>query len=62
MLIHDGKMHIQKTRDSVTFLEDLLCSNPRANAGDRASIENIIKNLNDALGEKPWYSKTNVPT
>lgn len=46
-----GKLHSQKGREMVTKLEKWLRNNPNASHGDRAAAENIIKDLQNALGE-----------
>jgi hypothetical protein len=45
------KFHTQKGRDSIISLERWLTNNPTARQGDRATAENIIKDLYNALGE-----------
>ena len=56
-----GKYHIEKCHDSIRFLERWLDKNPTATPGDRAIAENLILDLKDAIGQKPWYSQTKPP-
>lgn len=36
-------------------------NNQKASIGDRAAAENVLLDLKDALGKKPWYSQTKPP-
>ncbi len=45
-----GVWHSQKGKDSITFLEKWLTTNPTARPGDRAAAENVIKDIQNALG------------
>ena len=56
-----GKFHIQKGHDDTRFLRDWINNNSTGNPGDRAAAENILSDLQDALGNKPWYSNTIAP-
>lgn len=56
-----GTFHHQKTKQAQVYLERWLKNNPKANSGDKASVENILSDMNDAIGERQWYSKTIVP-
>jgi hypothetical protein len=57
----EGKFHIEKAMDFKRSLEKWLQKNPTSDPGDRAIAENLILDLKDALGEKPWYSQTKPP-
>jgi hypothetical protein len=46
-----GKTHTQKGENDLVALKKWLKNNPTADSGDRAAAENIIKDLNDALGK-----------
>ncbi len=56
-----GKWHVEKSKNTIKFLSDWLKNNPTASSSDCAGIENIITDLKDALGKKPWYSQTKPP-
>ena len=56
-----GKWHMEKTSNTAEFLENWLQKNPQATSGDRSAAENILLDLKDALGKKPWYSQTKPP-
>jgi hypothetical protein len=63
---HTGKLvkgsdHVKKTQDTIKFLENWLENNPTASSNDRSIAENILLDMKDAIGEKPWYSQTKPP-
>ena len=43
------------------FLKNWLKNNPKATVSDRAAAENILIDLKDGIGKKPWYSQTKPP-
>lgn len=45
-----GKLHFQKGKDALRALNRWMKNNPTAASSDRAAVENIIKDLNDAMG------------
>lgn len=55
------RIHKQKAQDYSKALRKWLRDNPTARAQDRAVAENILLDMNDALGEKAWYSATMTP-
>jgi hypothetical protein len=56
-----NKFHIKKSNDYAKGLENWLKDNPTASISDRAAAENILSDLKDAIGKKPWYSQTKPP-
>lgn len=48
-----GKSHVQKGEDALVRLSKWLKNNLTASPGDRAAVENIISDLNEALGHIP---------
>jgi len=48
-----NSFHIKKGEDALVYLKRWLINNPTASPGDRAAVENIIDDLNDALGYMP---------
>jgi len=56
-----GSDHAQKVRDAKAFLERWIERNPTATPNDRSAAENVLKDLEDALGDKLWYSQTKPP-
>ena len=56
-----SKWHVEKSQNTIKFLEKWLKNNPSASSSDRAQIENTIIDLKDAIGKKPWYSQTKPP-
>jgi hypothetical protein len=46
-----GKSHAQKGLNDLQALKKWLQNNPTASSGDRAAAENVIKDLEDALGD-----------
>ena len=46
----NGRSHLEKGQQNIVFLERWLRNNSTAAPGDRAAIENIVHDLNDALG------------
>ena len=53
--------HIEKSLNSMDFLKNWLKNNPKATVSDRAAAENILIDLKDGIGKKPWYSQTKPP-
>jgi RHS repeat-associated protein len=49
-LLVGGKSHIQKAEDSILALQSWLQRNPTAQSGDRAAAENVIRDMENALG------------
>lgn len=47
-----GRWHTQKANEGVTRLDNWLKKNPTASPGDRAAAENVMRDLQDALGGK----------
>ena len=45
-----GRLHTQKAQESVTRLQKWLDRNPTARPGDRAAAENVMRDLQNALG------------
>lgn len=45
-----GKEHDQKARDNIVALQRWLRNNPTASPGDRAAAENVIRDMQSALG------------
>ena len=54
-----GKVHIQKTQDAIKSLDGILKEDLAPH--DRMIAENIRLDLKDSLGDKLWYSQTNIP-
>jgi len=57
----EGQWHVQKCQDSIRFLEKWIENNPTARLSDRAAAENVLLDLKDGIGQKPWYSQTKPP-
>lgn len=47
-----GKNHLQKANDYLKYLEDWTKNNQLASSRDKTAVENVIKDLKDALGMK----------
>jgi hypothetical protein len=45
-----GKTHAVKAQEYVRGLQDWLKNNPKAPPGDRAAAENVIRDMQNALG------------
>ena len=45
-----GRWHTQKGEETISRLSKWLRENPEASPGDRAAAENVIKDLENALG------------
>lgn len=46
-----GKWHTQKAQDSIVNLKKWLKNNPTASSGDRAAAQNVVRDLQNALGK-----------
>ncbi|EHJ4958985.1 type IV secretion protein Rhs [Escherichia coli] len=47
-----GRGHVLKAQDYTRALQDWLDKNPTASPGDRAAAENVLQDLQNALGGK----------
>jgi filamentous hemagglutinin len=47
-----GKLHTQKARDYSTALQNWLDANPNASFSDRSAVQNVLRNLQNALNGK----------
>ncbi len=55
-----GADHYQKAQDAIVGIEKIL-GKEGLSAHDRMVAENVRLDLMDALGDKLWYSQTNIP-
>ncbi len=56
-----GKFHLEDAVYAIEQLENWIKENPTASSNDRAAAENVLLDLKDAIGQRPWYSQTKPP-